>query len=57
MADGKKYLYDLYNSSSLFYFSFVIDNAKQTSLDCENSNIYSCILSLLNLHEAFWFMS
>ena len=53
MADGKKYLYDLYNSSSLFYFSFVIDNAKQTSLDIENSNTYSCILSLLNLHEAF----
>ena len=50
MADGKKYLDDLYNSSSLFCFSFVIDNA---NLDCENSNIYSCILSLLNLHEAF----
>ena len=47
---------DLYISSSLFYFSFVIDNAKSTSLDCENSNIYSCILSLLKLtkHSDLW---
>ena len=43
--------------SSLFYFSFVIDNAKPTCLDCVNSNIYSCLLSLLKLHGAFWFMN
>ena len=48
---------DLYITSSLFYLSFVIDNAKPTSLDCENSNIYSCILQLLKLHETFWFMN
>ena len=47
---------DLYISSSLFYFNFVIDDAKQTCLDCVNSNIYSCILSLLKLHRIFWFM-
>ena len=47
----------LYISSSLFYFIFVVDNAKPTCLDCVNSNIYSCILSLLKLHGRFWFMN
>ena len=40
----------------LLYFTFVIDNLKPTSLDCVNNNIYSCILSLLNCTETFWFM-
>ena len=44
---------DLYIFSSLFCFSFVINNTKPTSLDCVNSNIYSCILSLLKLHRTF----
>ena len=39
----------------LIYFSFVIDNAKPTWLDCVNSNIYSSILSLLKLHGSCWF--
>ena len=30
-----------------------MDNAKPTSHDCKNSNIYSCVLSLLKLHETF----
>ena len=46
---------DLFISSSLFYFSFVIDNAKPTSLYC--MNIYSCILSLLKLQGTFCFMN
>ena len=46
----------IYTSSSLFHFSFVLE-AKATLLDCVNSNIYSCILSLLKLHEAFWFLN
>ena len=36
----------VYTSSSLFHFSFVIE-MKPTFLDSVNSNIYSCILSLL----------
>ena len=44
-----------YTSSSLFHFSFVIE-AKAALLDCVNSNIYSCILSLLKLHWSFCFM-
>ena len=48
---------NLYISSSFFYFSFVIDNAKPTCLDCVNSNIYSFILSLLKLHGTFCFMN
>ena len=32
-------------------------NAKPTCLDCVNSNIYSCILSLLKLQVTFWFMN
>ena len=47
---------DLY-ISSLFYFTFVIDNAKLTCFDCVNSNIYSCILSFLKLHRTFWVMN
>ena len=43
---------DLYPSSS-FYLSFVTDYAKPTCLDYINSNIYSCILSLLKLHGTF----
>ena len=46
-----------YISSSLFYFSFVIDNVKPTFFNCVNSNIYSSILLLLKLHETFWFMN
>ena len=38
-------------SSSLFYFSFVIENAKPNCLDCVNSNIYSCILSCWSYTE------
>ena len=30
---------------------------RPTFLDCVNSNIYSCILSLLKLHKKFWFMN
>ena len=41
--------------SSLFCFSFVIDNAKPTYLDCVNSNIYSCILSLLKVTQVILF--
>ena len=47
----------LYFASSLFYFSFAIDNAKAICLDCLNSNIYSCMFSLLKLHGTFWFMN
>ena len=43
---------DLY-ISFLFHFSLVTDNAKPACLDCVNSNIYSCILSLLKLHRNF----
>ena len=43
--------------SSLFYFSFAIDNARARCLDCVNSNIYSCILSLFKLHGTIWFMN
>ena len=39
---------------SLFYFSFITDNAKPTGLDCVSSNICSCILSLLKLSRTFW---
>ena len=39
---------DLY-ISYLFCFSFVIDTAKPVCLDLVNSNIYSCILTLLKL--------
>ena len=46
----------IYIPSSLFHFSFVIE-AEPTFLDCMNSNIYSCILSLLKLHKTFWFMN
>ena len=46
----------IYIFSSLFHLSFVIE-AKATFLDCADSNIYSCILSLLKLHETFWFMN
>ena len=45
----------LFISSSLFYFSFVIDNGKPTYLDCVN--IYSCIVSLLKLQGTFCFMN
>ena len=45
------------NFISLCYFSFVIYNAKTTCLDCVNSSIYSCILSLLKLHGALYFMN
>ena len=48
---------NFYISSSSFYFSFVIDNAKPTYLDCVNSNICSFILSLLKLHGTFCFMN
>ena len=48
---------NLYISCSFFYFSFVINNAKPTCFDCVNSNIYSCILSLLKLHGTFYFMN
>ena len=48
---------DLHISSSLFYYRFVIDTAKPTSLVCVNSNIYSCILPLLKLGGTFWFMT
>ena len=34
----------------LFYFIIVIDDVKPTYLDSVNSNIYSCILSLLKLY-------
>ena len=49
---------DLY-ISYLFCFSFAIDNAKPTCLDLVNSNIYSCILSLLKLklQRLFWFIN
>ena len=43
--------------SAFFYFNFLIDNAKSNCLDCVNSNIYSCILSLLKLHVKFCFMN
>ena len=46
----------IYISSSLFHLSFIIE-AKPAFLDCVNSNIYSCILSLLKLHETFRFMN
>ena len=39
--------------SSSFYFSFAIDNAKPTCLNCVNSNIYSWILSFFKLHGTF----
>ena len=41
----------------LFYFSFFIDNAKPTGLDCVNSNFYSSIFSLWKLHRTFCFMN
>ena len=47
---------EIYISSSLFYFSFFIDNMKPTCLYCVNSDIYSCILSLLKLHGTFSFI-
>ena len=47
---------DLY-ISSLFYFNFVIDNAKPTYLDGVNSNICSCIFSLLKFQGTFCFMN
>ena len=50
------YLQDWYISSSLFYFSFVIE-VKPTFVDYVNSNISKCILSLLKLHETSWFMN
>ena len=31
----------------LYICSYLFNNAKTTSFDCVNSNIYSCILSLL----------
>ena len=40
---------NLYIPSSFFYFSYVIDNAKPACLNCGNNNIYSFILSLLNI--------
>ena len=40
-----------------FIFSFVIDNAKLTCLDCVSNNIYSGILLLLNLHGTLCFMT
>ena len=40
-----------------FIFSFVIDNAKLTCLDCVSNNIYSSIWLLLNLHGTLCFMS
>ena len=43
--------------SSLFYFSFIVYNAKPAWLDCVNSNIYSWILSLLKLHRTFCYMN
>ena len=46
----------IYISSSLFHFSFNIET-KPIFLDCVNSNIYRCILSLLKLHETVWFMN
>ena len=48
---------NLYIPSSFFYFSFVIDNAEPTCLNCVNSNIYSLILLLLELRETFCFMN
>ena len=58
----KHYFYDhkdLYISSSLFYFSFVIINTKTktTCLNCVNGNIYSYILSLLKFFGTFSFMN
>ena len=62
-AGVSKYVYriilvitNIYISSSLFQFSFVIE-AKPIFLECVNSNIYSCILSFLKLHQTFWFMN
>ena len=43
--------------SSLFYFSFIVYNAKPAWLDCVNSNIYIWILSLLKLHRTFCYMN
>ena len=37
----------------IYFFSFVIDNAKPACLDCVNSNIYSCILWFLKWHWSF----
>ena len=45
----------IFSRNILFYFSFVIDNAKPACLDCVNSNIYSSILSFLKLHRSSWF--
>ena len=40
-----------FHSFSLFYVSFVTDNAKPTCFGCLNSKIYSRISSLLKLHN------
>ena len=45
----KIYIY-IYIYFFLFYFIIVIDDVKPTYLDSVNSNIYSCILSLLKLY-------
>ena len=39
----------------LFYFSFVIDNAKPKCLHCVSSKIYSCILSLFKLRNILFY--
>ena len=43
--------------SCLFYYSFINDNAKPTSLNCVNSNICSFILPYLKLHGIMCFMN